>query len=107
MCYACYEEEGSPRIINDQTRHAAEQIRAVFDINHVGGNCHNVVDDFNVDDDTILWCLNEGLRINIHQHTPDELKVEKECLEGLLELTVDERASALALYEGWIELPVE
>lgn len=103
MCYGCYEEEGKPEIINEGTKSAARLADAVYEFNGVGGNCHIVLDDFNIDDDDIDYCLNEGLANNVHEHTEDQLAIEKECLLAFRVLSVAERASALAIHEKWIE----
>lgn len=103
MCYGCYEEEGKPEIVNNGTKKAAALCGAVYEFNGVGGNCHIVLDDFNIDDDAIEYCLNQGLSNNIHKHTAEQLEVERECLLAFRSLSVAERASALAIHSGWIE----
>lgn len=102
MCKACYEESGSPKIINDKTRKASELIKAVYEFNLVGGNCHLVLDDFNLEDSAIDWCLKEGITSNVHEHNAEQLKTEVECLLFLKTLTLDERTSAMAMYRNWI-----
>lgn len=104
MCYGCYEEEGKPSIVNDATKEAAILTNAVYEFSCSGGNCHIVLDDFNIDDDSIEYCLNEGLEDNLHEHTAEQLKIERECLLAFKALSVAERASALAIYEGWIKI---
>lgn len=102
MCYGCYEEYGSPKIVNDATKHAANLIGAIYEFNCVGGNAHIVLDDFNIEDSNIDWCLNEALNTNVHGHSEIQLQSERECLTALKGLTVEERASALAIHNGWI-----
>lgn len=102
MCYGCYEEEGKPEIINEDTKNAARLADAVYEFNCAGGNCHIVLDDFNIDDDDIEYCLNEGLENNVHEHSPEQLAIEKECLLAFKSLSIAERASALAIHEEWI-----
>ena len=57
MCFGCYEEFGKPTIINNRTERAAFLIEKVYEYSLVGGNCHIVTDDWNIDDDSIFWCL--------------------------------------------------
>ena len=84
MCYGCYEEEGKPSIINKATRAAAKLIESVYDFSEVGGNAHVVVNDWNLDDDDIQWCLDAGLTENLHQANLDQLCAEYACLKALL-----------------------
>lgn len=102
MCYGCYKEYGEPAIINARTQAAAKLADAVYEFNCVGGNCHIVLDDFNIEDSHIDWCLDEGLKTNIHDHDNEQLEIEKNCLIAFKVLTVKERASALAIHQGWI-----
>lgn len=94
MCHACYVRYGSPSIDSVRTRHAAELIRRVYEQGAVGGNAHIVLDDWNLEDAHIRWCLDEALVENIHC---TDVEVERRCLEAMLELSMDERASAMAL----------
>jgi len=102
MCYGCYEEYNCPAIINDKTKTAAKLVEKVYELNEAGGSCHIVIDDFNIEDCHIQWCLDEGLKTNIHEHDKTELAIERELLDTFLSMTIEERASALAIYEGWI-----
>lgn len=106
MCYSCYTEDGSPSIINDKTLQAAKLIEEVFEYSDVGGNAHVVIDDWNVSNDTIDWCLNVGIPGNVHEAGIEQLAIEYKCLQFLLELNYDERVSALAIYEEILDLPV-
>lgn len=102
MCYGCYEEAGSPAIINDKTKAAAVLVAEVYEYSLVGGNAHIVVDDWNLKDDNILWCLDTALAENVHKADDEQLAAERACLEALLALTQAERASAMALHDGFI-----
>lgn len=102
MCYGCYEEAGHPAIVNEKTRAAAALVAKVYEFSCCGGNAHIVVDDWNLGDENIRWCLDEALTINIHSASAEQLASERECLEALLALTEDERASAMALHDGFL-----
>ena len=104
MCYTCYKEYGKPEIVNDKTIKAAELVQQIYEYNSAGSNCHIVLDDFNIEDGSIDWCLSEGLGVNIHKSSKEQLDVERECLMSFKDMTVEERASALAIAEGWIEI---
>lgn len=101
MCSQCWEDAGSPKIVNDNVRAAVELIRAVYEYSSVGGNAHVVLDDFNLEDDSIQWCLDTALVDNIHEANEPELASERAALEALLAMSMDERASALALHDGY------
>lgn len=102
MCYGCYEEAGKPEIINDKTKAAAALVDAVYEFSCVGGNAHIVVDDWNLEDHNIRWCLDTALAENVHEAGVEQLDAERACLEALLALTAAERASAMALHDGFI-----
>lgn len=102
MCYGCYEGAGSPAIINDKTKTAAALVAKVYEYSLVGGNAHIVVDDWNLEDDNIRWCLDTALAENVHEADDEQLAAERVCLEALLALTPPERASAMALHDGFI-----
>ncbi len=104
MCYNCYEEHGSPEIVNKGTEKAAKLIAMVYEGAGAGGNAHIVVDDFNIKDRSIDWCLEVAIVENKFDTEPEQLAVERECLEAMKALTISERASALAIYEGWLEM---
>jgi hypothetical protein len=91
---------GSPTVVSLATRLAAQLIGEVYGFNGVGGNAHIVLDDWNIDDDDIRWCLDVAMKENAHEADTDQLAAERACLEALLALSLDERASALAIYEG-------
>lgn len=58
----------------------------------VGGGLHIVLDDWNIEDEQIEWCLD-----NEHPLTP----VEDECARLLLGMTFDQRAATLARWYGF------
>lgn len=110
MCYGCWESYDSPRIDNPLVREAARAIAEVYEFSCVGGNLHVVVDDWNLDSakgdgpGELAFCRENDIQENIHEAGPEQLAAERRCL-GLLErLTEDERASALALHNGFWEV---
>ena len=105
MCYGCYEEFGKPTIVNDLTKAAAVAIARVYECRCAGGNLHIVVDDWNLDDEDIAFCIkyigNGGFE---GQDDPEKLIAESECAEMLKRMTLEERVSALAIYDGFLEI---
>lgn len=103
MCYSCYEEAGKPAIINEKTKKAAELIIAIYieDNCDLGGYAHIVVDDWNLDDLSIDYCIgvaNEGSS----DITEEGKQACLSCLNHLKTLSEDERYSAMALAENFI-----
>ena len=92
MCYKCYTEYGKPEILNEATRKAAKLVEGVYEIHGAGGTAHVVVDDFNITDANVQFCLRDS----------EPGSIEYRCMQAFVNLSEDERASALALYEGWI-----
>lgn len=103
MCSQCWDEYGRPAIVNAATRAAAEKVARIYDYSDVGGNAHVVADDWNLSDQTIDWCLSEALAENIHKASEEQLAVEGDALTALRALSLDERASAMAIFEGYID----
>lgn len=104
MCQGCWEKYGSPRIVNEKTKAAAELISGVYDHGACGGGLHIVVDDWNLDDASVDFCgdLVEGPGYPREFHAgAEQIEAERACLRALKDMTVIERASALALYDGY------
>lgn len=102
MCYGCWETYGKPVLDSAQIQVVVAQIGEVYEHSLSGGWLHIVVDDWNLEDghlDTCAVCIDE----NAATTDPARIAAERACLAGLRVLTEDERASALARYEGFIE----
>lgn len=110
MCYGCWNDSEQARIDNEQVRAVAVMIAQIYENHCTGGMLHIVLDDWNIEDHNIRWCLDEaiteaangGYGGDIH---PDDLALMRRCGEAMLALTEEERASALALYDGFWESP--
>ena len=94
MCYGCWEEYGKPQIDNEKVREAVEWVREVYEYHSAGGGLHIILDDFNIEDEHIELC---DKWIREHGAGPGE----EECLALFKTMTMDERASALALEDGY------
>jgi hypothetical protein len=101
MCYGCYMEYGEPRIVNEDTLPSASLIDNVYDYSDNGGNAHIVVDDWNLEDSHIEFCIDQIAR-NPFDSPQEQLDAELWCLEKMLSLSMAERASAMAIHEGWL-----
>lgn len=84
-----------------RTLKAAKLIANVYEHDPVGGNAHIVVDDWNVEDHHIDFCL-ECCDRNTRQDI-EKLKAERDCLLFLIGLSIPERYSALAIHDGIIK----
>jgi hypothetical protein len=104
MCMECWEKKGSPSIVNEKTKAAAELIAEVYNHHNSGGYLHIVVDDWNIDYDSIAWCQNYIKHpVSYHERTPEQIEAELACVNALLELTEDEVGSALAIHDGFVK----
>jgi hypothetical protein len=101
MCFGCYEEYGQPRIINDAVISAAKLVADVYDFNFVGGNLHIVLDDWNIEDDHLGWCA-ERIAQNPDKDEPEQIRAEEACCAAFMALSLEERATALALHDEYI-----
>lgn len=105
MCYSCWEEKGSPKIVNDDVLKVAKLIEQVYNFNAVGGNLHIVLDDWNIEARNIDWCLKKAIPENYHEHSDQELEIERKCATQMRKLPIKQRASALAIYDGFFKPP--
>lgn len=105
MCEGCWEEYGSPHIVTPAVLQATDLVARVYDGANggVGGYGHIVLDDWNLDDGSVKFCLLECDN-NEAQFPPDEVAVQRECLQAMLALTEAERASVLALDSGFFDV---
>lgn len=90
MCEGCYEEYGRPQP-DDAARAVVPLISAVYEASCVGGGLHIVVDDWNLEDESLHWCLRQTLSDD-----------ERRCGEALAALSLEQRAAALAIYDRFI-----
>lgn len=103
MCMTCYADYGSPQIVTPRTIEVAAMIDAIYVYSCVGSNAHIVVDDWNLEDENIEYCLNTAIPENFHNATPEQLQGEIVFLTAMQAMSVEERASAMAIHEGWLE----
>ncbi len=123
MCYGCWEEAGKPTTDTPAVRHAAKMVEQLYEHPNciVGGNLHIVTDDWNIEDSNLEFCryciehegqmpldddaadfhkrYNDEKRAN--PDPPDQLDVERQCLEALAALSEEDRHAALALNDGF------
>lgn len=123
MCYGCWTEADRVVIDSPAVREAAQAVAAVYEHSCVGGNLHIVLDDWNIETEHLQWCSkvidgagvmpDEDTMADCHKRynaekranpdPPEQLAAERRCCDLLLALTLDERASALALHDGfWV-----
>jgi hypothetical protein len=92
MCKSCWIEHGSPKINNEKVIKCQKIIKRIYEDHCTGGNLHVIVDDFNIDDSSIEYFNKEDLT-----------ETEREFIDLFKDMTIDERASALALYSGYFK----
>jgi hypothetical protein len=112
MCMSCWEDKyGRAAIVNERTRAVAALIDQIYSWSCAGGLAHVVVDDWNLNDYNVAFCLDAVGRAErgepqkwgeVVQDSPDELAATRAALEALRDLPEEERASAMAIHEGWI-----
>jgi hypothetical protein len=121
MCGGCWNDYGNPKIDTPAVREAAKAVDDVYQHSCVGGNLHIVLDDWNIEDSNLEFCshcidhagmmplakdaadchkrYNEKKRLD--PDPPEQLAAERRCCDLFMALTEDERASALALNDGF------
>lgn len=96
MCEGCYKELGSPderSTALDKVMLAKKLIEAVYSLSAVGGSLHCQLDDWNLDD---AFFTADSRRSVVGF-------VDLACFDVLQELTIPQRATALALYDGYLK----
>lgn len=103
MCETCWTNNGGHNIINERTIKAAELIQAIYDSEDggAGGYAHIVVDDWNLEDDSINFSINA---INEGDLAEETGRACLECLTYLKGLTWEERVSALAIQNEYLHI---
>lgn len=92
MCVECWQRYGATASpIHEDIRCAAVAVKAVYDEHETGGQLHVVVDDWNLSDATLTFCADRV-----------ETPAERDCWATLWRLTEQERATVLALAEGFV-----
>ena len=100
MCTGCWEEYGSPKIISPATVMACGLVNRVYHYDGVGGNLHVQLDDWNIEDEH--W--EEFTIYHPDGSSQNQFDAERKCFDTFKALTLEERASALALYDGYFEI---
>lgn len=93
MCYGCYEEYGKPEELTERTLPVIRLIEEVYANSAVGGNCHVVLDDWNLEDDYLYNIMNQEIE-----------PLERQCMEAMIAMSMDERATALAIHDRMLDL---
>ncbi len=103
MCNGCWKKYGSPKIVNALVLKAATLVDFLCDpTSGCDGPAHVVIDDWNIDDESISKALDILVDGEDGFHSSDDF----ECLQVLKALPIEQRASALALQAGFFEAKV-
>lgn len=98
MCLGCYAGYRFPKIVSPATKRIVELSNRVYEYSGVGGNLHCELDDWNIDDNFF--------EKDFKPYDPNvpaaQLAIETECFAALKAASEDERASALALRDGYL-----
>lgn len=98
MCVGCWKKYGQPGIINEKTLRAAELVEQVYERAVTGGNLHVQLDDWNLEDEFF-----DGFKVYHDDLGSEQIDIERRCFEAFKAMTLEERASALALHDGWLD----
>lgn len=102
MCRGCWNEYledsdtlGVPGVITTEITATVAAIGAVYMEDSTGGAIHVAIDDWNLDDDSIAFC---GSKDN---PSGTLTAAELNCYDLLAKLSKLQRATALAIYDGF------
>lgn len=104
MCRSCWENiYNFASLDTPDIRKLAGLIGQVYKYSLSGGHLHVVIDDWNLDDDNVNFALKYITSIEDQPGIDRRLiDLEWKCLFFLVNMTVEDRASALAMYEGFV-----
>lgn len=100
MCEGCWEEVGRPGLWNSKVKRAMELIETVHETEPTGGPLHVVIDDWNIDE--VITVEEYDVGECVDKCSPEADTAIRELVPLLNEMTVVERASALARAEGYL-----
>ena len=106
MCISCWDELGRPAILNDATATGVRLAREVYKQPRggAGGNLHIVLDDWNLEDDSIQWCMDTSEIVTPGGTWDTALTpIERECAEHFLKMTMEERGTVLGILDGLVQ----
>lgn len=106
MCFDCYEKYGSPTINNPKVVECAKLIAQVYEHSPVGGYLHIVLDDWNLEDSNVVYCAEAIEKADYSDGFGNE-DAERACCKALQDMTIEERASALGLDDGFWKIEQE
>ncbi len=105
MCQVCWAELGAPADWNAAVATGVRLAREVYKQprGSAGGNLHIVLDDWNLENDNIRYCMDTN-EIVLPGRTIDTTltPVERECAEHFLTMSMDERGSVLAVLDNYV-----
>lgn len=107
MCKDCWIEAGKP-VPTAKSIAAVPLIEAVYDHHPAGGRLHIVLDDWNLSDSNISFCvdlINKNEWAETYEYPRKAAQDELACAHALMGMTQQERASALAIWRGYTPLP--
>lgn len=100
MCYGCWEEAEKPVKITPAVLACVPLVKQLYEFSCVGGPAHNVTDDWNIEDDSIDWCLENG---GHPEDSAEERGAANAVLHAMKVMDEDERLTTLALFDGYID----
>ena len=98
MCMSCWIDYGAPLKRTPRVLAMAERLIAFDEIEPVGGHLHIVLDDWNLDRDSVRYCERQAKRGSPWQG-PDAAQAR--LARDLRQMTLRDRASALAIRDGY------
>ena len=97
-----WQKLGCPSVVNGATLAAADLIAAVYQHSMNGGNLHDQLEMWNLKD---VFFKDGLITVRDPGSSPERLEAERKCYDALRLMPEKERASAVALYEGYFLVP--
>lgn len=81
-------------VLNDAVLAAADAVNELYEVHAAGGSAHIVTDDWNLENHSIEFCIGYA------KDEGDDIALD--VLHLFKELRVGERATALAIFDGYL-----
>lgn len=102
MCSSCWVDYGSPKLDSLEIQQCAELIIQFYMLDDcgAGGVLHIVTDDWNLEDEHLQFCRENAEKVSDYDQKDLAIRI-LDLMDGM---NLQERASAMALFDGYIKM---
>lgn len=105
MCYGCWEDAGwptGPTSVHQGIAWAVDRGRRLRSISASGSVAHIIIEDCNLDDSNVDFCL-EAFRSLTFCYPSDEELLAGQFASAMRDLSINDRRTAMAIIDGLVD----